>query len=263
MAWSRRPRGRRRRFFRRSGRRIRPTTEQGAGRRSYERSFFNVIVDNLIDGADDTSTYNTFTILSGNSLIAPFVATGNNDALALARVLQQPIKGFDLLAIQFDLTAELQDGLVPVQLPFPLAFSTFDSTVRAGFAVYSDRLNAGGSSATTPQYDESQWPVLQSATPTATDDDVDHPLRTHVQRSTTFFPTLYADPGVAGDSGSLVHPGWPRFNTSVRLKLRRRLSDTQGVFFQAWNRTPLTNWTGSSTSIIWRLTGSLWYRMVW
>lgn len=254
MAWTRSPRGRRRgrRFFRRR----RPFSqrtprEQGAGK--WERSFFNFGLSQSIPVGTLTQQRNSILCISGQSLLAPLLAAGTQ-AQAVGLVMSQPLKGYDVLAIQYDLNVLMSPGRTDATGNLDV----YDRTVQIGHALYSDRVAQDGvSPVSIPPYDTSQWPVYQGATSTVRDDN-EYALRTHHHwASLLSMAQTNSGTAIGGADGQVFRAH------RVRRKLANRFTDNFGLFFNFWNATLATNSISAGSSVEWFVTGSLWYRLKW
>lgn len=243
-----------RRWRPRRRRATRPTTEQGTGR--WERSFFNFAVEQAVGSDPDSASADVVQIVSGISLTTPLSILGSQ-AEGVAKVLQQPIKGFDVLAITWDLDCFIAPDFVSDTAQNAQAY-----VLQTGHALFSQRLSTAGVPASFPPYWRSQWPVYQASPVGIINQDDDYALRTHFHRMQTVYPNRIesAPPELPSQS---LSPGWPRYRYPRTTKLRRRFTDTQGLFFEFWNYTPPTWLPGPTFSVNWTVTGSLWYRMVW
>lgn len=251
--------GRGRRFFRRRRRGIRPSTEAGTGRRSFERCRFTYAFEQSISTTTNTHTDSAVLAISGAAMISPLSAAGT-EAAAVARLLQQPIKGYEVLAIQYDVDGRLTPGWDSDSvLTNPnVAGDLYNTGVLLAHTLYTQRLGVGGSIVAPEASLESQWPVYQGQ-PTTDEEDYDFALRTHFHRARYVTPHLADD----GDgSWRLGIPGEPVWRTSVKAKLRRRLGDNQGLFFGFSNRTNVA-YAPSGRTAVWTVSGSLWYRIAW
>lgn len=253
MAWNRRRRrGGGRRFFRRR-RRIRQTTESGSGR--WERAYFDFLVDQPI-AIGGAVTQDAVKCVGGGSFLDAVSSAGTQAAI-IARVLSGPIKGFDVLALTFDLEAMVDPGFSTLTANEPQPLS-FDST-HCGFALYTQRLTSAYTPSNLPNYHLSQWPI-NATTNDASNEDADYSIRTHTHRAFTLAPDTATTWALAGDVAS-VYPRFPRFRQSFRVKIKRRLTDDYALFFGFWNRPYADG--GDQNNVFWRLTGSLWYKMIW
>lgn len=250
MAWSRRAtkRGGRRRIFRRR-RGMRPTTEAGA---RYERCHFNFGVDQPISPIGDPIS-DAVQLIGGASMTTAMSAAGA-EALAVARMLQKPLRDFQVVAVQYDLEAVIDNGLVTVGT-FPAA-----QTVQCGHAIYTQRLDdqATPGPIALPPYWLSQWPVNQGVTGNDVfTEDLDYATRTHFHRAFTLAPHLSNQ---VSETGFVIVDGWPRFRFSNLVRIKRALPDQYALFAGFWNNSPF-NTALFSTAVNWYMTGSLWYKM--
>jgi len=248
MAWKRRRfrggGGRRRRFVRR----MRPTTEQGS---RYERCHFNFGVAAEISPSGNPSS-DAIQLVGGNSLLGSLVGFGTQ-AAAVARLLQNPLKDFEVLALSFDVEAILLPGTTA-------DFTDYDNTyVQAGFAIYTQGLDADQAPTTLPPYWLSQWPVNASSGLTTFNEDTDYATRTHFQRAFTLAPHGLVDITV-DPVFEVVVPGWPHYRQSKTVRIRRKLSDKYALFWGNWAFHEAAPGL-QSDGIRWLVNGSLWYRM--
>lgn len=256
MAYRRGRMGRgRKRFFRSRGRRIRPTTEAGTGRRSFERCQFTFGLDQSVASAGN-ATYNLVVAASGQSMIEPMSVAGSQ-AAAVARMLQTPLRGIEVLAIQYRCTAHLSPGLMDTSNFHLAPFNgdLYNTTLLVGHDLITQRLDTVADPVAASSSLDSQWPVNQ-ASPSGSNEDVDYALRTHFHDTRILRPVLYF-----ADDGPIAAEGHVAAEFVVRTKLRRRLGDDVGLFFQFAN---LPNVAASiSGNVFWTVSGSLWYRMAW
>jgi len=247
MAWTRSPRGRRRggrRFFRRRSR-YRPTTEQG-GR--LERCHFNFLVDQPSDNITGGVTSDIVMLVGGASLLGALTPFGTQ-AAAVARLMQNPLRHYDVETVVFDLDCQLDPGSVSPGL-------VYSETLTLGFAVNTQRLDGAGAPVTLPPYWESQWPVNQGSGLLSTNEDLDYGTRTHLQRA---FALSSHCINTGPNDDSVVLPGRPWRSFYNRVRIKRRISDDFGLFLQFWNRGE--PFAPGVENVQWRVSGSLWYRM--
>lgn len=254
MAWTRSPRGRRRfggrRFFRRR-RGLRPTTEQGG---KVERCHFNFRLDQeLTPGGGPVS--DIIQIVGGRSLLGGLEAFGTQ-AEAVARMLQNPLRDFAVLAVHFDIVAFLSPGFVSIPAG-DASLDYLEQYTQAGFAVNTQRLDGDGAPVTVPPYWLSQWPVNLTSGLTGFEEDLDYGTRTHFMRTGALAPHFVPE---QGENARPTIDGFPRLSISKTVRVKRRISDDYALFFQFWNSNTGAT-TLESASIIWNVTGSLWYRM--
>lgn len=247
-------RGRRRtRFFRRR-RGFRPTTEEG-GR--LERCYFNFGVDQPISNIPNTPVKDAIMLASPASLSGALGAAGSQ-AVAVGRLLQVPLRDLSVAALVFDLECIMSPGVEEIPGSPTSDINLF--VAQAGFAVYTQRLDDAGEPVALPAYERTQWPVNQTDGFLDQVEDTDYATRTHFHRAFTLAPDLVnyttIDPVFA-----VVRPGWSRFRTSVRVPVKRRISDQYGLFLGFWTFTPAVSVISTGTTAFWRVTGSLWYRM--
>jgi len=246
MAFKRRGR----RMFRRVRRgRMRPTTEAGA---RFQRCHFNLGVTVPVSPIGDP-VRDAVQVVSGQSLQS-LGGGGATQALAVARVLQNPLKDYEVVALQFDVEAVADPGTVIA------GSDLITQTFQAGFAVYTQRIDVNGAPVALPPYHLSQWPVNQDVSGFAADnEDRDYATRTHFHRAWSMAPHIRNQ--VASDPGFwVVEPGWPRFRFSRTVRIKRRIGDQHGVYFGLW-----TFGAGGvsffTDNVFFIITGSLWYKM--
>lgn len=251
MAWTRSPRGRRRRstgrrmFRRRKG--FRATTEQG-GR--LERCHFNFLVDHPVDPGGSFSA--DLVRLAGAGAVIETLAGFGTQAAAVGRLLQNPLKGFDVDTIIMDVSATMDAGVTSSATPA-------SETLRVGWAINTIRTDPDGIPAAAVPFWESQWPVnsggggLSSA-----NEDQDFATRTHVARSGNLQNNVIVT--TVGDQDVLV-PGRATSHWYSRTRIKRHLGDTHGLYFQVWSLG--APFSPGIDSVIWHVTGSMWYRLKW
>jgi len=257
MAWPRRAhkRGGRKRFFRRRRSSFRPTTEEG-GR--LERCYFNVGVDQPVSNLPATPVYDAIMLASPASLSGALGAAGAQ-AVAVGRLLQVPLRDLSVAALVFDAECVLSPGLFDGGPPAGLV-DWNNLALQIGLAIYTQRLDEAGAPTGLPVYDQTQWPVNQTDGWSDAVEDTDYATRTHFHRAGTLAPDVtgyYSSDPLA----AYLRPGWSRFRTSVRVQIKRRISDDYGLFLGFWNKTPPTSIIPTGGSAFWRVTGSMWYRM--
>lgn len=231
---------------------MRQTTEQGS---RYERCNFNFGVAAEVSPSG-APTSDSIQLVGGNSMLGALTGFGTQSA-AVARMLQNPLRDIEVLAMVFDVTAILLPG---VEVPILSDFVDYDNTyVQAGYAIYTQRLDVDGAPDSLPPYWLSQWPVNQASGLTGFNEDRDYATRTHLHRSFALLPhqvlAVTIDP-----VESVTVPGQPFFRRSERLRLRRRLPDQYALFWGNWAFHDAAPGLGSD-GIRWLVQGSLWYRM--
>lgn len=237
--------GGRRRFFRRRRGGTRPTTEQGA---RVERCHFNFLIDQPID---DSGLVNSDAIMlvGGQSLLGALGGFGTQ-AAAVARAMQLPLRYYEVKGLVLDISCYMDPALT-VSLPA-------SEVIQVGWAVNTQRLDQSGAPTFLPSYWESQWPVNQTSGLAAAglNEDRDYATRTHVLRAGTLASNVIVTS--VGDTDLLVPGPWNRSWYS-RLKVRRQISDEFGLFFQTWNIGAPNG--PNNLNCVWRVVGSLWYKM--
>lgn len=256
MAWKRGRRSGRRRFFRGRGRRIRPSVPAGNGRRSFERCQFTFGVDQPVAGSSNP-TYDIIQLVSPSSMVTPMTISGTQ-ARDMARLLQLPLRGYEVLAVQYDVHAMMSPGVLPRDTFASTNLSDFaEASVLVAHDLYTQRVDLNGAPVQASVVMNSQWPVLQNGVPAGGNEDWDYAVRTHYHRSNILWPNIL-DP--ASDTNPSNVQGRIACSFSVRARLRRRFGDTEGLYIQFSN---LPTGTLASYTIWWRVSGSLWYRMAW
>jgi len=233
-------------FRRRRG--MRPTTEAGA---RYERCNFTFGFLHDVSPTGSPSS-DSVQLISGQSMIESMNLAGT-EAASVARMLQNPLRDFEVKALVFDVEA------------FPVPFLTGDppdlsnQVVHGGIAVYTQQLDADGAPVTLPPYWLSQWPVNLGTTGVSQfNEDRDYATRTHLDRAFAIYPGFTWTTSI--DPITNVAIPYRPYRQYVRLKINRRLGDKYGLFFGVW--TSNAGVTGMQTNGLQFLVhGSLWYKM--
>lgn len=178
-------------------------------------------------------------------------------AAAVARMLQNPLRDFEVVALVFDVEAILLDGTYQGDLGQLQDYD--DEWVQCGFAINTQRLDGDGAPVTVPPYWQSQWPVNQDSGLTQFNEDEDYAIRTHFSRAFTLAPHCVS-PTAADPAFWVTIPGWPRYRQSVRVKVKRRLGDQHGLFWQSWQFHEAAPGLASN-GVRYLVNGSLWYKM--
>jgi len=259
MAYSRSPRGRRRgggrRFFRRR-RGFRPTTEAGA---RIERCYFNLGVDQPVAVTPGTPTYDAIMLASPQSLVEGLQVAGSQ-AAAVARVLQLPVRDLSVSGLTFDVTCTLSEGtFVSATGAPPVDINA--KTIQCGLAIYTQRLDASGVLTNLPVYDLSQWPINGTDGFLDATEDLDYATRTHYHRAFTLAPNQVVSASSDPVFQYVVHHN-EQYRFSAKVRVGRRISDSYGLFLGFWVKTPGPVWDDAGAeSALWRVTGSMWYKL--
>jgi len=232
---------------------MRPTTEQGS---RFERCHFNFEVNQEVSPSG-APVSDIIQLVGGNSIIGALSGFGTQ-ATAVAYLLQDAQRDFEVVALTYDVEAYIVPGIA-FRAP-PQAYEYL--ALPMGFAINSQRLDGDGAPVTIPPYWLSQWPVNQSSGLTQFEQDRDYALRTHFARSWTLSAGYVLQ--TTSDPLTYVHaPGWPRFRFSGRTRIGRRFSDSQALFAQFWNSLPAAGGLDDFgiEEVRYHMIGSLWYKM--
>jgi len=242
-------------MFRRSRNRIRPTTEAGTSRRAFERCQFTFGIDHEI-GPNANASYDLVAVISGQAMIEPMSIAGTQ-AAAVARMLQNMQKGYDVLAIQYHVHSVLSPGQLSENafIASPFNSDIANTTVMLTHDLITQVVDTTGSPVSASVSLDSQWPVNQSIAPTSATEDADYALRTH------FHDTRLVSPHIIEAESGFTLPGRPYCEWSVRSRIRRRIGEKVGLYLQFGNLGGLGTLNGST--VFHRVSGSLWYRTSW
>lgn len=198
-------------------------------------------------------------VASPQSLVEGLSAAGTQ-AAAVARVLALPVRDLSVSGLTFDVEVQLSPGVAIAANP-DAYFDMNTLVIQAGFAVYTQRLDADGAPVNLPVYDLSQWPINSTTGFTDAVQDNDYSTRTHFHRAFALAPDTVEIPTI-DPVQYITRPGYKHFRFSSRVKIGRRISDNYGLFLGFWVKTPSPLWADdSSTSCFWRVTGSMWYKL--
>lgn len=234
----------RRRFsrsFKRRGR-IRPTTESG-GR--WERAYFNL---GLTQDSINANAVQDGLLITGATALTNALAEQDPTLEPVGRLFQHPLRFYEVLAVQFDWQVWLGRPYASVDTDLGL------KVTQVGIAVYTQRVDSGGSPVTLPPFHLSQWPVNQSTGLVGGSEDDDYATRTHFSRAGSLAPNT---PAINVEAREGVSPnGGIAWRGFTKVRVRRRISDEYSLFLGLWNLGGL-----DSDTVQWFVNGSLWYRM--
>lgn len=231
---------------------MRPTTEQGA---RWERCNFSFGFINDVSPTGSPQS-NAIQLISGQSMIAGMTGAGT-EAVAVARMLQLPLRDFEVKALVMDVHAYPLPYLQDAGADFTP--DAGNETVQCGLAVYTQQLDANGAPSTLPPYWLSQWPVNVNAPPTQFEEDRDYATRTHLSRTFVLRPH-YAWSAISDPFNYVLVPGRIDHSSYIKLRINRKFGDKYGLFFGTWTSNPGVS--GMDTNAIqFLVNGSIWYKM--